>query len=54
MATTRYETDIELERLTGVRERRVVGRGDDSYTLALGGRVTRWRTRISGLRIWTC
>ena len=36
MATTRYETDIELERLTGVRERRVVGRGDDSYTLALG------------------
>jgi len=36
MATTRYETDIELERLTGVRERHVVGRGDDSYTLALG------------------
>ena len=34
MATTRYETDIELERLTGVRERHVVGRDDDSYTLA--------------------
>ena len=36
MASTRYETDIELERLTGVRERRVVGEGEDSYTLALG------------------
>jgi 3-oxoacyl-[acyl-carrier-protein] synthase III len=36
MAITRYETDIELERLTGVRERHVAGRGDDSYTLALG------------------
>ena len=30
MAITRYETDIELERLTGVRERHVVGRGEDS------------------------
>lgn len=36
MASTRYETDIELERLTGVRQRRVVGEGEDSYTLALG------------------
>jgi 3-oxoacyl-[acyl-carrier-protein] synthase-3 len=36
MASTRYETDIELERLTGVRERHVVGEGEDSYTLALG------------------
>jgi 3-oxoacyl-[acyl-carrier-protein] synthase III len=36
MASTRYETDIELERLTGVRERHVVAEGDDSYTLALG------------------
>jgi 3-oxoacyl-[acyl-carrier-protein] synthase III len=36
MARTRYETGIELERLTGVRERRVVGEGEDSYTLALG------------------
>jgi 3-oxoacyl-[acyl-carrier-protein] synthase-3 len=35
MASTRYETGIELERLTGVRERRVVGEGEDSYTLAL-------------------
>lgn len=36
MASTKYKTDIELERLTGVRERPVVGVGEDSYTLALG------------------
>ncbi|HUO36646.1 MAG TPA: 3-oxoacyl-[acyl-carrier-protein] synthase III C-terminal domain-containing protein [Mycobacterium sp.] len=36
MASTTYRTDIELERLTGVRERHVVGAGEDSYTLALG------------------
>jgi 3-oxoacyl-[acyl-carrier-protein] synthase-3 len=36
MASTKYETDIELERLTGVRERHIVGEGEDSYTLALG------------------
>ena len=36
MARTRYETGIDLERLTGVRERHVVGEGEDSYTLALG------------------
>jgi hypothetical protein len=29
MATARQETDIELERLTAVRERHLVGRGDD-------------------------
>jgi len=36
MASTKYQTDIELERLTGVRERPVAGVGEDSYTLALG------------------
>ena len=36
MASTKYRTDIDLERLTGVRERRIVGEGEDSYTLALG------------------
>jgi 3-oxoacyl-[acyl-carrier-protein] synthase-3 len=36
MARTRHQTDIDLERLTGVRERHVVGEGEDSYTLALG------------------
>ena len=35
MATTRHKTEIDLERLTGVRERYVVGEGEDSYTLAL-------------------
>jgi 3-oxoacyl-[acyl-carrier-protein] synthase-3 len=36
MASTRHRTDIDLERLTGVRERRVVSAGEDSYTLARG------------------
>jgi 3-oxoacyl-[acyl-carrier-protein] synthase III len=36
MASTKYKTDIELERLTGVRERPVAAVGEDSYTLALG------------------
>jgi 3-oxoacyl-[acyl-carrier-protein] synthase-3 len=35
MASTRHRTDIDLERLTGVRERHVVSAGEDSYTLAL-------------------
>jgi 3-oxoacyl-[acyl-carrier-protein] synthase-3 len=34
MASTRYDTGIELELLTGVHERRVAGAGEDSYTLA--------------------
>ncbi len=36
MASTKYQTDIDLEQLTGIRERRIVGAGEDSYTLALG------------------
>ena len=36
MASTEHRTDIDLERLTGVRERRIAGEGEDSYTLALG------------------
>ena len=35
MASTKHRTHIELERLTGIRERHVVGEGEDSYTLAL-------------------
>jgi 3-oxoacyl-[acyl-carrier-protein] synthase III len=35
MASTEHETGIDLERLTGVRERRVVAEGEDSFTLAL-------------------
>jgi 3-oxoacyl-[acyl-carrier-protein] synthase-3 len=36
MASTKHRTGIDLERLTGVRERRIAGKGEDSYTLALG------------------
>jgi 3-oxoacyl-[acyl-carrier-protein] synthase-3 len=36
MASTKHRTHIELERLTGIHEHRVVGEGEDSYTLALG------------------
>ena len=36
MASTEHRTDIELERLTGVRELRIAAEGEDSYTLALG------------------
>lgn len=35
MATTRHRTNIDLERLTGIRERRIAGEGEDSFTLAL-------------------
>ena len=35
MASTRHRTRIDLERLTGIRERRVVGDDDDSLTLAV-------------------
>lgn len=35
MATTRHHTRIDLERLTGIHERRFAGDGDDSYTLAV-------------------
>ena len=34
MASTRHRTGIDLERLTGIRERRVVGPDEDSLTLA--------------------
>lgn len=36
MAGTRHRTGIELERLTGIHERRVVGEGEDSLVLAVG------------------
>ena len=34
MASTRHRTRIDLERLTGIHERRVAGDGDNSLTLA--------------------
>jgi len=36
MASTKHRTGIDLERLTGVRERRIAGEDEDSYTLAVG------------------
>jgi 3-oxoacyl-[acyl-carrier-protein] synthase III len=36
MGGTRHRTHIQLERLTGIHERRVVGPGENSYTLATG------------------
>ncbi|HWD46864.1 MAG TPA: 3-oxoacyl-[acyl-carrier-protein] synthase III C-terminal domain-containing protein [Actinomycetota bacterium] len=36
MASTRHRTRIDLERLTGIRERRVADGGQDSFTLAAG------------------
>jgi 3-oxoacyl-[acyl-carrier-protein] synthase-3 len=36
MASTTHRTHIDLERLTGIHERRIVAEGEDSYTLALG------------------
>lgn len=35
MASTHHSTHIDLERLTGIRERRVCGEGEDSLTLAI-------------------
>jgi 3-oxoacyl-[acyl-carrier-protein] synthase III len=36
MASMRHKTSIDLERLTGIRERRICGDGEDSLTLAIG------------------
>jgi 3-oxoacyl-[acyl-carrier-protein] synthase III len=36
MNQTRHRTHIQLERLTGIHERRVVGSGENSFTLATG------------------
>jgi 3-oxoacyl-[acyl-carrier-protein] synthase III len=36
MSQTRHRTRIQLERLTGIHERRVVGPGENSLTLAVG------------------
>jgi 3-oxoacyl-[acyl-carrier-protein] synthase-3 len=35
MASTRHHTHIDLERLTGIRERRICADGEDSLTLAI-------------------
>ena len=46
MHSTRHHTGIELERLTGIHERRVVGSGEDSLSLAVAaGRDCLQRSR---------
>ena len=54
MASTAHRTHIDLERLTGIHEHRVVAEGEDSYTLALAAARTPWRTRTSVRRTSTC
>jgi 3-oxoacyl-[acyl-carrier-protein] synthase-3 len=54
MARTRHRTRIQLERLTGIHERRVVGPGEDSFTLAVGAALdclSRSRYRASDLDV---
>ncbi len=36
MSSTRHRTHIDLERLTGIHERRVAAEGEDSFSLAVG------------------
>ena len=36
MSRTKHHTHIQLERLTGIHERHVVGPGENSFTLAAG------------------
>lgn len=45
MATTKHKTRVDLERLTGIHERRVSVGDEDSYTLAVGAALdclSRW------------
>jgi 3-oxoacyl-[acyl-carrier-protein] synthase III len=35
MASTRHRTHVDLERLTGIHERRIAGPGEDSFSLAV-------------------
>lgn len=45
MASTRHNTHVDLERLTGIHERRVSTGADDSFTLAVGAArdcLSRW------------
>jgi len=45
MSRTRHPTRIQLERLTGIHERHVVGPGENSFTLAVGAPATAWLIR---------
>ena len=57
MASTRHRTGIDLERLTGIRERRVCSEGEDSLTLALEAArdcLSRSRHRAADLDVVIC
>ena len=47
MSQTRHRTRIQLERLTGIHERHVVGPGENSLTLAAGAAATAWLIRCT-------
>ncbi len=42
MSSTRHHTHIDLERLTGIYERRVSVGDEDSYSLATAAALTAW------------
>lgn len=57
MASTRHHTNIDLERLTGIRERRIGSEGEDSESLALDAArdcLARSRHRASDLEMVIC
>jgi 3-oxoacyl-[acyl-carrier-protein] synthase-3 len=57
MASTRHRTSIDLERLTGIRERRVCSDGEDSFSLAVDAArdcLARSRHRAGELEMVIC
>lgn len=57
MASTRHRTRIDLERLTGIRERRVCSPGEDSLSLAVAAArdcLARSRRRAEDLELVIC
>ena len=57
MASTRHHTKIDLERLTGIRERRVCSEGENSLTLAVGAALdclARSRRRPEEIELLIC
>jgi hypothetical protein len=54
MSRTSHRTRIQLERLTGIHERHVVGPGENSFTLAVGRPATAWLIRSISRRTYRC
>ena len=54
MASTKHKTHIELERLTGIRERHIVGRARTPTRSRSARRGMPWRTRTVLRRTSTC